>query len=54
MAAAQIAMNWSPHGPCLTLSTACASSDAIGMDARRLPPARWTLPSSATRKAGLA
>jgi 3-oxoacyl-[acyl-carrier-protein] synthase II len=35
MAAAQIAMNWSLHGPCLTLSTACASSlDAIGMGAR--------------------
>ncbi|MEU7818016.1 beta-ketoacyl-[acyl-carrier-protein] synthase family protein [Pseudonocardia sp. NPDC049154] len=35
MAAAQIAMNWGLHGPCLTLSTACASSlDAIGFGAR--------------------
>lgn len=35
MAAAQIAMNWSLHGPCLTISTACASSlDAIGLGAR--------------------
>lgn len=35
MAASQIAMRWQLHGPCLTLSTACASSlDAIGMGAR--------------------
>lgn len=35
MAAAQIAMRWKLHGPCLTLSTACASSlDAIGFGAR--------------------
>lgn len=35
MAAAQIAMQWQLHGPCLTLSTACASSlDAIGLGAR--------------------
>ncbi|MFI7666133.1 beta-ketoacyl-[acyl-carrier-protein] synthase family protein [Nocardia sp. NPDC049526] len=37
MAAAQIAMNWALHGPCLTLSTACASSlDAIGTGARMI------------------
>lgn len=35
MAAAQIAMHWGLHGPCLTMSTACASSlDAIGLGAR--------------------
>ncbi len=35
MAAAQVAMRWQLHGPCLTLSTACASSlDAIGLGAR--------------------
>lgn len=35
MAASQIAMRWQLHGPCLTLSTACASSlDAIGMGAK--------------------
>lgn len=35
MAAAQIAMRWKLHGPCLTFSTACASSlDAIGFGAR--------------------
>jgi 3-oxoacyl-[acyl-carrier-protein] synthase II len=35
MAASQIAMQWELHGPCLTLSTACASSlDAIGLGAR--------------------
>jgi 3-oxoacyl-[acyl-carrier-protein] synthase II len=37
MAAAQIAMQWQLHGPCLTLSTACASSlDAIGTGARMI------------------
>jgi 3-oxoacyl-[acyl-carrier-protein] synthase II len=37
MAAAQIAMNWQLHGPCLTLSTACASSlDALGTAARMI------------------
>lgn len=37
MAASQIAMNWELHGPCLTLSTACASSlDAIGLGARMI------------------
>lgn len=37
MAAAQIAMNWGLHGPCLTLSTACASAlDAIGTGARMI------------------
>ena len=35
MAAAQMAMRWGLHGPCLTLSTACASSlDALGTAAR--------------------
>ncbi|WP_168223519.1 beta-ketoacyl synthase [Pseudarthrobacter sp. NIBRBAC000502772] len=35
LAASQIAMNWGLHGPCLTISTACASSlDAIGTGAR--------------------
>jgi 3-oxoacyl-[acyl-carrier-protein] synthase II len=35
MAAAQITMRWGLHGPCLTVSTACASSlDAIGTGAR--------------------
>lgn len=35
MAASQMAMRWGLHGPCLTLSTACASSlDAIGTAAR--------------------
>lgn len=35
MAAGQIAMHWKLHGPCLTISTACASSlDAIGLGAR--------------------
>ncbi|HZZ51037.1 MAG TPA: beta-ketoacyl-[acyl-carrier-protein] synthase family protein [Pseudonocardia sp.] len=35
MAAGQISMNWGLHGPCLTLSTACASSlDAVGLGAR--------------------
>lgn len=35
MAASQLAMRWRLHGPCLTLSTACASSlDAIGLGAR--------------------
>lgn len=35
MAASQIAMRWKLHGPCLTFSTACASSlDAIGYGAR--------------------
>lgn len=35
MAASQLAMRWGLHGPCLTLSTACASSlDAIGFGAR--------------------
>ncbi|BCB82801.1 beta-ketoacyl-[acyl-carrier-protein] synthase family protein [Phytohabitans suffuscus] len=35
MAAAQIAMRWKLHGPCLTITTACASSlDAIGLGAR--------------------
>lgn len=35
IAAAQIAMHWKLHGPCLTLSTACASSlDAVGLGAR--------------------
>jgi 3-oxoacyl-[acyl-carrier-protein] synthase II len=35
MAAAQMAMRWDLHGPCLTMSTACASSlDAIGTGAR--------------------
>lgn len=37
MAAAQIAIQWQIHGPCLTLSTACASSlDAIGTGARMI------------------
>ncbi|MFC3712938.1 beta-ketoacyl-[acyl-carrier-protein] synthase family protein [Sphingoaurantiacus capsulatus] len=35
MAASQVAMHWKLHGPCLTLSTACASSlDAVGLGAR--------------------
>ncbi len=35
MAAAQIAMRWKLHGPCITLSNACASSlDALGLGAR--------------------
>ncbi len=35
MASAQMAMRWKLHGPCLTVTTACASSlDAIGTAAR--------------------
>ena len=35
MAASQIAMRWSIHGPCMTFSNACASAlDAIGYGAR--------------------
>ncbi len=35
MAASQIAMNYKLHGPCFTLSNACASSlDAVGLGAR--------------------
>lgn len=35
IAASQVAMRWKLHGPCMTFSTACASSlDAIGYGAR--------------------
>jgi len=55
MAAAQIAMRWGLHGPCLTFSTACASSlDAIGHGARLVASGQVTVAVTGGVEGGLA
>jgi len=55
MAAAQIAMQWQLHGPCLTLSTACASSlDAIGTGARMIASGQVDVALAGGTEGGLA
>ncbi|MFY9926702.1 MAG: beta-ketoacyl-[acyl-carrier-protein] synthase family protein [Streptosporangiaceae bacterium] len=55
MAAAQIAMQWQIHGPCLTLSTACASSlDAIGTGARMIASGQVDVALAGGTEGGLA
>jgi 3-oxoacyl-[acyl-carrier-protein] synthase II len=55
MAAAQIAMQWQLHGPCLTLSTACASSlDAIGTAARMIASGQVDVALAGGTEGGLA
>ena len=55
MAAAQIAMHWQIHGPCLTLSTACASSlDAIGTAARLVASGQVDVALAGGTEGGLA
>ena len=55
MAAAQIAMQWQVHGPCLTLSTACASSlDAIGTGARMIASGQVDVVLAGGTEGGLA
>jgi len=55
MAAAQIAMQWQLHGPCLTLSTACASSlDAIGTAARMIAAGQVDVALAGGTEGGLA
>jgi 3-oxoacyl-[acyl-carrier-protein] synthase II len=55
MAAAQIAINWQIHGPCLTLSTACASSlDAIGTGARMIASGQVDVALAGGTEGGLA
>ncbi|MEI2713805.1 MAG: beta-ketoacyl-[acyl-carrier-protein] synthase family protein [Nocardioides sp.] len=55
MAASQIAMNWELHGPCLTLSTACASSlDAIGLAARMIASGEVDVAIAGGTEGGLA
>jgi 3-oxoacyl-[acyl-carrier-protein] synthase II len=55
MAAAQIAMHWQLHGPCLTLSTACASSlDAIGTAARMIASGQVDVALAGGTEGGLA
>ena len=55
MAAAQIAMHWGLHGPCLTLSTACASSlDAIGTAARLIASGQVDVALAGGTEGGLA
>jgi len=55
MAAAQIAMHWRLHGPCLTLSTACASSlDALGTAARMIASGQVDVALAGGTEGGLA
>jgi 3-oxoacyl-[acyl-carrier-protein] synthase II len=55
MAAAQIAMQWQLHGPCLTLSTACASSlDALGTAARMIASGQVDVALAGGTEGGLA
>jgi 3-oxoacyl-[acyl-carrier-protein] synthase II len=55
MAAAQIAIQWQIHGPCLTLSTACASSlDAIGTGARMIASGQVDVVLAGGTEGGLA